>query len=189
MLSRFARFALKVLGWRWEGGLPPDQKLVLIVAPHTSNWDLPVGILFKWALKIDCNYLAKHTVFWPPLSWFFNATGAIPVFRHEHRNVVGQVADMFAQRERLWLAIAPAGTRSKTDYWKSGFYYMALEAKVPLLPIILDFDRKVMAFGSLHHMTGQISQDMDRIRVFFDGSIGHRNELSTPVRLSVEDSD
>lgn len=189
MLSRFARLALKILGWRWEGGLPPDQKLVLIVAPHTSNWDLPVGILFKWALKIDCNYLAKHTVFWPPLSWFFNATGAIPVFRHEHRNVVAQVADMFAERERLWLAIAPAGTRSKTDHWKSGFYYMALEAKVPLLPIILDFDRKVMAFGPLHHMTGQVSQDMDRIRAFFDGSIGHRNELSTPVRLSVEDSD
>ena len=188
MLGSVARQILRLLGWTWEGKFPTQSKGVMVVSPHTSNWDLIVAVLFKWALDVrHVNYLAKHSVFWWPLSSIMRFTGGIPVFRHEHRNVVVQVTDMFAERDRLWLAIAPAGTRRKTDYWKSGFYHMAQAAKVPILPVQMDFGRKVLRFGEPYHVIGEVAQDMDHLRSFFGGARGYRNELTTPIRLSIED--
>jgi len=188
MLGGIARRILRLFGWSWDGPFPTEPKGVMVVSPHTSNWDLIVAILFRWSLDApQVNYLAKHSVFWWPLSSVLRFTGGIPVFRHEHRNVVMQVADMFAERERLWLAIAPAGTRRKTEYWKSGFYHMAKAANVPILPVQMDFGRKVLVFGEPYHVVGEVTQDMDHLRAFFGSARGHRDELATPIRLSVED--
>ena len=135
-------------GWRWQGEFPTCSKLVMIVAPHTSNWDLPMAMLFKWALGVKVSYLAKHTLFWWPLGWFLRSTGAIPVRRDRHHDVVNQVAQQFEQSSRLWLAIAPAGTRSKTDHWRSGFYHIVQAAGVPLVPVRLDLDPKSWCWGA-----------------------------------------
>jgi 1-acyl-sn-glycerol-3-phosphate acyltransferase len=186
-LSRLSSWLLFVLGWKLEGEIPPENKLIMIVAPHTSNWDFPVAILFKWKLKISGNYLAKHSIFWGPMGWFMRATGGIPVVRHEHHNVVQQVAQMFAERQRLWLGMAPSGTRGKTAYWRSGFYHMALAAEVPLMLVRLDFSKKILMLGEPQTLTGSVGVDMERIRIFFDGAYGYRERLATPVRLSIED--
>ncbi len=187
ILSRLSAWVLALFGWNHEGELPTQKKLIMIVAPHTSNWDFPVAILFKYKLKIRGNYLAKHTVFRGPAGWFMRLTGAIPVIRHEHHNLVDQVTQMFAERDRLWLGIAPAGTRSKTPYWRSGFYHMALAASVPLVPVIVDFGRKRLVLGSAYHLTGDMAVDMNEMRRVFEGARGRRHELGSPIRLRAED--
>ena len=187
ILSHLSAWILALFGWKHEGELPTCDKLIVIVAPHTSNWDFPVAILFKYKLRIRGNYLAKHTVFRGAAGWFMRKTGAIPVVRHKHHNLVEQVAQMFAERDRLWLGIAPAGTRSKTPYWRSGFYHMALAASVPLAPIVLDFERKTLVLGPTYDLTGDVAVDMDQIRSFFDGARGCRDELASPIRLRVEE--
>ena len=187
MLGWLSGLILRLIGWRFVGEMPTIPKLVMIVSPHTSNWDFPVAILFKWHLNVRANYLGKHTLFRGPLGWFMRATGGVPVVRHEKRNLVEQVAEIFASRRRFWLGIAPAGTRSLGTHWRSGFYYIALEAKVPVLPAALDFKRKELRVGTPINLTGDPKDDMDRFRDFFDGARGCRPELATPNCLRVEE--
>ena len=186
MIGWCARQTLRLLGWRWQGEFPSCSKLVMIVAPHTSNWDLPMAMLFKWALGVKVSYLAKHTLFWWPLGWFLRSTGAIPVRRDRHHDVVNQVAQQFEQSSRLWLAIAPAGTRPRTDHWRSGFYHIVQAAGVPLVPVRLDFGPKELVFGVPHHVTGHVASDMDHLRAFFRGVRGLKHQHTSPVRLSSE---
>lgn len=177
---------LKVFGWKLVGELPQRSHLIMIVSPHTSNWDFPVVMLFKWKLRLQGNYLGKHTLFRGPLGWFMRATGGTPVIRDENHQVVDQVAQMFRERSRFWLGIAPAGTRAYTEHWRSGFYRIALAAKVEIMPVRLDFSRKIMTIGEPVLPSGEIGADMDIMRQFFKGAIGYRPEKMSPVRLSDE---
>ena len=188
LLSFLSACTLKVFGWKLAGGLPQRSHLVLIVSPHTSNWDFPVALLFKWKLRLQGNYLGKHTLFRGPLGWFMRATGGTPVIREGNHRVVDQVAQMFRDRSRFWLAIAPSGTRSHTDHWRSGFYRIALAAKVEIMPVRLDFSRKTMTIGEPLMPSGDIAADMDTMRSFFKGALGYRPEQMTPVGLSDEES-
>ena len=132
-VKALARALLSLAGWRLVGEAPNVVRCVVIFAPHTSNWDFPLLLLVKYAFGRPVRYLGKHTLFRPPFGWLFRATGGIPVVRHERQHFVNDAALLFAESDELWLALSPEGTRHKTDHWKSGFYRIALAARVPVL--------------------------------------------------------
>jgi len=168
MLMRSLAFSiLKVFGWRLEGRLPDVNKLVVIAAPHTSNWDLPVLLSLAFALKAKACWLGKHTLFRWPYGFLFRWMGGIPVYRSASQNVVAQSVEMFRKSEKLILTIPPEGTRSKVSHWKTGFYYIALGAEVPIAMAFIDYKRKASGVGPTLYPTGDIEADMEIIRNFY----------------------
>jgi 1-acyl-sn-glycerol-3-phosphate acyltransferase len=158
---------MKAFGWQFEGRLPDVNKLVVIAAPHTSNWDLPVLLSLAFALKAKACWLGKHTLFRWPFGSLFKWMGGIPVYRSASRNAVAQAVEMFRNSEKLILTIPPEGTRSKVSHWKTGFYYIALGAEVPISLGFIDYKRKVAGVGPTIYPTGNIEADMEVIRNFY----------------------
>jgi 1-acyl-sn-glycerol-3-phosphate acyltransferase len=160
-----------LLGWRIEGVLPDVPKLVLIAAPHTSNWDFVVGLLAKFAVGIDAAWLGKHTLFRAPFGFLFRRWGGIPVNRDASQDMVAQVVRLFAERPKLILGLAPEGTRRKVSRWRTGFWHMAHGARVPILPIMFDWSRKAIRVAPLIH-TREMEGDLAAIRALYDGVRG-----------------
>ena len=157
------------MGWRVEGTPPTTPKYVVIVAPHTSNWDFPIALFISWYYRMKGAWFGKHEIFtWPLLGWFFRLHGGIPVDRRCSHGFVEQAVRVFQEREQLVLALAPEGTRAKCACWKSGFYHIALKAGVPIALGYLDFQRKCGGFGPLYYPTGDPETDLANIRAFFD---------------------
>jgi 1-acyl-sn-glycerol-3-phosphate acyltransferase len=167
LIRGLAFYFLKVFGWRLEGRLPDVNKLVVIAAPHTSNWDLPVLLSLAFALGVKASWLGKHTLFRRPFGFLFRWMGGIPVYRSASKNMVAQSVEMFRNSEKLILTIPPEGTRSKVSYWKSGFYYIALGAEVPIAMAFIDYKRKTSGVGPTLYPTGDIEADMEVIRNFY----------------------
>lgn len=172
---------LKILGWKTFGALPKEEKYMLIVAPHTSNWDLFYGIILAFALKLNALYVAKKELFRGPFSLLMKWSGAIPVDRSLHTNFVEHMASQFEKNEKFVLAMAPEGTRHKKDSWKSGFYYIALKANVPILLAFIDYERKTGGAGLLMHPTGDLEKDMEVIRNFYLTVKGRYPEKASSV--------
>jgi 1-acyl-sn-glycerol-3-phosphate acyltransferase len=144
-LGRVAgRLVLRLLRWRIAGIFPDARKLVLIAAPHRSNWDFVVGLAGKTALSLDISWLGKHTLFRAPWGALFRWWGGIPVDRRSSNDTVAAVVDSFAHRERLVLAVAPEGTRAPGARWKTGFWHIAKGAGVPIVPIAFDWEHRVI---------------------------------------------
>ncbi len=158
---------LNVFGWRVEGRLPDVEKLVVIAAPHTSNWDFPLMIGLAFALKAKASWLGKHSLFQWPFGFLSQWMGGIPVYRSESRNVVAQLVETFRKSEKLILAIPPEGTRSKVSHWKTGFYYIALGAQTPITMGFIDYKRKAVGVGPTIYPTGDIEADMEIFRDFY----------------------
>jgi len=159
------------------------RSCVLVFAPHTSNWDFLILLLARTALARKVSYLAKDTLFRPPFGWFFRMTSGIPVDRRQHRRMVDAVAQEFITRGDLWLAMAPEGTRARTDHWKSGFYYIALAAKVPILLTGIDARRKEYVVGDLLWPSGDVENDLEQIRAFYRDKSGIHPERAGEVRF------
>jgi 1-acyl-sn-glycerol-3-phosphate acyltransferase len=183
-----ARALLFVAGWRLVGRAPDVPRAVVIFAPHTSNWDFPIMILVKLAFGKPVHYLGKHTLFRPPFGWFFRATGGIPVVRHERRHFVKKAAEHFAERDELWLAVAPEGTRRRTDHWKSGFYRIALAAGVPVALAFLDASRKECGLGPLVELSGNPDEDLATFRAFYADKRGIHPERESAIRFKARSS-
>lgn len=183
------RSYLRLAGWREEGGRPEAEAFVLIAAPHTSNWDLPLTIALSYVYDVPIRWAGKHTLFRFPYGWFMRALGGIPIVRHERRGRVQQLADLFEEHENLVLTVPAEGTRSRRDYWKSGFYHIARIADVPIVCGYLDYQRKRGGFGPAIRPTGDVSGDMDRIREFYADKVGRYPEKFGPVRLREEDEE
>ena len=183
MKKRIAEFILGLFGWKVEHGMPALDKLVVIGAPHTSNWDLPLGILAMWALDHNFYWVAKHTIFFGPAGWFFRKLGGIPVNRKVHSGFINRAAESIKKRDRIALVIAPEGTRSKTKYWKSGFYHIAFEAGVPIGLGYIDFATKTLGVGSTVYPTGDMEKDFEKIKAFYQGKKGKRPQLQGEIRL------
>jgi len=147
LVADFGRWMLTLAGWRIEGELPDCAKMMLIVAPHTSNWDFLVGLMAKFALRLECRFVAKHSLFWWPFGAFLRAIGGIPVDRSAAGDVVEGAVRAYAERERLVLVITPEGTRSKVERWKSGFHRIARAAGVPIALAMLDYGHRVVRLG------------------------------------------
>lgn len=187
------RGILRVLGWRIQADLPTESKYVLVIAPHTSNWDFVIGMLSGWALGMPYpRWVGKDSLFKPPFGWFFRAIGGIPVDRSRSQNFVEQVAARFADTDAnsdvFILALAPEGTRQRTDYWRTGFYYIAQRAGVPIVLAYLDFARKVVGTGPVIHPSGDIQADFAAIRSFYSTIQGRHPDLQGEVRPRSRDS-
>ena len=182
MLSSFCSLILKALGWKIVIDDPGVEKYVLIVAPHTSNWDFPLGIAISRAIKLDAHFIAKHTVFRKPFGWIFRGLGGIPVYRGQGRKLSEQLAEHFHTRDQFILAIAPEGTRSKLDHWKTGFYHIARAANVPIVMGYLDYGRKEVVMGGTFIPSEDLEACFEQIRGFFAGHEGRRPENASLIR-------
>jgi 1-acyl-sn-glycerol-3-phosphate acyltransferase len=158
---------LAIAGWRIEGDLPNLRKFVLIVAPHTSNWDFFIGFMVYLALQFETLWFAKHTALRGPLGPLGRHFGAVAIDRSRAGNVVQAYIEEFARRDRMILTIAPEGTRSRVADWKRGFHHVARGAAVPIVPVALDFRRRRVVFGKPVLPTDDYVADIARIKPFF----------------------
>ena len=188
MRQGFARWLLHRLGWQIEGVRPEHQRCVLIAAPHTSNWDLPLMLAFAAAFNIKITWMAKHSLFFPPLSWLLRAMGGTPIVRHENRNIVDAMAETQQNSSQMILVVPTEGTRERAEYWKSGFYHIASKAGVPIVPTYLNFASKRGGFGPALTPTGNMAEDMQYFRDFYAGMEGKFPGQFGPVRLKEEDN-
>jgi len=161
------RWLFRRCGWRVIGELPDVAKLVAIAAPHSSNWDVIWGLLVKVGLRLDVRFIGKREAFFWPLGPILRNFGGIPIDRKAAHDVVGTMRRRFETEERLWLAIAPEGTRKKVQKWKSGFWRIAHEAGVPILPVYFHYPEKTIGFGPLIVPGDDPDADMARIREFY----------------------
>ena len=183
MLQRTARLILKLGGWTPIGGVLEAPKAVIVAAPHTSNWDAFWAIVYLVATGNDIQFYAKHTLFWFPLSAVLSSFGCLPLDRTKATSIVQQAIDRFELQESFHLALAPEGTRSRADGWKSGFYRIALGAGVPVLVGTIDYRRKRIGIAGRLDLTGDIDADMKICAAFYDGVEGRRPEKASPVQL------
>lgn len=154
---------LRALGWHIEGAIPDVPRFVVIVAPHTSNWDFVVGAAAMFALDLDLSFLGKHTLFRGPLGVAMRAMGGIPVDRASAHGVVAAAVAAFRSRERLVLAIAPEGTRKPVERLKSGFLHIARGAGVPILLVAIDGKSRCIRLGPLVEPASDIEAELARI--------------------------
>jgi 1-acyl-sn-glycerol-3-phosphate acyltransferase len=159
-IAGLGRWALGVAGWTIEGKFPDCPKMMIIVAPHTSNWDFPVGLMAKFALRLEARFVAKHSLFWWPLGVLLRALGGISVNRAAAGDVVEDAARAYRTRDRLVLVITPEGTRSRVERWKSGFHRIAHAAGVPVVLAVIDYSCKVVRFGPAFHATEEYDGDL-----------------------------
>ncbi|MCG8996213.1 lysophospholipid acyltransferase family protein [Laribacter hongkongensis] len=178
LLALVARVGLRLSGWRVEGQFPADSRYVLIGAPHTSNWDFPLALGVCFACNVKIYWMGKSSLFrglaGPVMRWL----GGIPVNRDKPGGLVGQMITAFGRQPELVLAIPPEGTRSRVSEWKTGFYYIAQRAGVPVLPVYVDGARKVVGIAPLFYPTGDLEGDLPKIRAIYAGKQGIRAELS-----------
>jgi 1-acyl-sn-glycerol-3-phosphate acyltransferase len=160
---------MKLSGWKVEGQLPPNgQKCVLIAAPHTSNWDLPYTLMVAFVLHLNIYWMGKRQLFRFPFRSIMMWLGGIPVTRESANNLVAaSVEAMKNAKGPLQLVVPPEGTRGKTRYWKTGFYYIAVGAGVPIVMAYMDYERKISGLGPVFHPTGDIEADMVAIKAFY----------------------
>ena len=160
---------LKLTGWKIEGSLPAHTaKCVLIAAPHTSNWDLPYTLMVAFVLKLNIYWMGKNSLFKPPFRSVMMWLGGIPVNREQSTNLVTASAEALRTAEGLvQLVVPPEGTRSKTRYWKTGFYYIALGAQVPIVMAYMDYANKRSGLGPMVQPTGDIEKDMLLVKAFY----------------------
>ena len=151
--------------------VPDEPKFVIIVAPHTSNWDFPLGVMVLFSLGFRVSFLGKHTIFKWPLGIFMRWLGGIPVERSLSRDRVVESIAAFDSVDKLILAIAPEGTRKLVPRWKTGFYHVAAGARVPIVPVAFDFRRRVIGIGPPFFTTGDTEADMPKIKQFFAGAV------------------
>lgn len=182
--SACGRAWLKAFGWELEGGAPSAPKAVVVAAPHTSNWDLPFALAIAWSLDLDIKWVGKHTLFERPLlgPWL-RALGGIGVDRRSRNDAVKAIADVMKSRDHLLLVIPPEGTRGAASRWKTGFYWIAVESGVPIVLGFLDFARKRGGFGTMLEPTGNIEEDFEKIRNFYQDVKGKFPELQGAVIL------
>ncbi|UCF63641.1 MAG: lysophospholipid acyltransferase family protein [bacterium] len=179
----FSIIILWLMGWKTRC-IPLDlPKYVLIGAPHTSNWDFVIGYMIMTAIGLKLYWVGKHTIFRRPFGWLMNLMGGIPVDRTRSTNFVDQIVMSFQESDKLIVAIAPEGTRGWTEYWKSGFYYIALKAEIPIILGYVDYARKMGGFEKIIIPSGNLPDDQEHISEFYQTITAKFPENFGPVRF------
>ncbi|MCA1798953.1 MAG: 1-acyl-sn-glycerol-3-phosphate acyltransferase [Xanthomonadaceae bacterium] len=177
-----SRLLLRLFGWRIVGTFPSIPKAVIVVAPHTSNWDFIIGLLAKFALGLHVTFLGKHTLFRGPLGVWMRYLGGMPVDRSQPGDTVARVAAAVQDADEMLVAIAPEGTRRAAAGWKLGFYRIAHGAGVPVVPVAIDGKRKEIRIGDAVPLTGEVAADFAALAAYFVGAHGVRPAGAAPVR-------
>ena len=170
------RFMMGIRGWRVEGTIPDIPRMVMIVAPHTSNWDFLTGLWVKLAMRMGARFIGKHTLFRGPLGVFMRWLGGVPVDRSAAAGFADETTRVLKAAERMTLVIAPEGTRKRTDKWKSGFYRIAMAAGVPIVLAGFDYPRKVVFFGPVFQPTGDYEKDLRELQAHFRADMALKPE-------------
>ena len=174
------RTILRLGGWRMEGEFPDLPRLVLIGAPHSSNWDGLWGLAAKLALGLDLRILGKHQLFWWPLSLLLDRLGVIAVNRDAAQGVTEQAAAMIRAGDRYWFGLAPEGTRKPVPRFKYGFWKIAKGAGVPVLPAYFDYPRKVIGIGPTFDLGDDMDADIRRIQQWYAPWRGKNRSVAQP---------
>jgi len=176
MFSSLSRWLLNTWGWKVTGRYPYEvPKLVICVAPHTSNWDFPVGVLVNSGQRLNANYVGKSSLFRWPLGYFMRWLGGVPVERSKPgSNFVAATVEAFAREPRLHLVIAPEGTRNKVDRFKTGFYHIARLAEVPIVLCTFNWQTRTVHFDeNLFYPSGNEQKDMEYLWHYYKGVPGY----------------
>ncbi len=160
---------LQLVGWRVQGEIPNLPKFVIIAAPHTSNWDFPLGICAMYAIGFRIYWMGKHTLFSWPVGGLMRWLGGIAIDRRSPQGTVEQMIGQLHAHEQIILAIPPEGTRKKVPEWKTGFYHIAHGAGLPILLAKLDYAKKSITIGPLFQPSGDLQQDLPKIQAEFEG--------------------
>jgi hypothetical protein len=187
LAQALGKLGLWLFRFRLDSAPLHEAKLVCVCAPHTSNWDLPLFLAAAAALGLRVSWLGKHTLFRFPFGGLFRALGGLPVDRTRQTRLVQHVAEIFDARDGLLLGIAAEGTRKRTDRWKSGFYFMALEARVPIGLAYVDFATRTIGFRDFMVPSGDVHADMNRIRAVYADIRGKYPAEESVIRLDEED--
>ena len=170
----FTRFLYSnIFGWKIKGDFDRSiKKAVLVCAPHTSYFDFIVSVLARRILKVEINFVGKKELFVWPLGWYFKWMGGAPLNRGKAENKVEAIANVIKVHKEFRLALAPEGTRTKVEKWKSGYYYIALAAGVPIIPVGFDYSSKTLTIGNAFYLTGDITVDEPKLKEFYKGMVG-----------------
>tara|TARA_R110002051_G_scaffold1246_1_gene6853 strand:- start:8778 stop:9308 length:531 start_codon:yes stop_codon:yes gene_type:complete len=173
-MQKIAKFIyFKILGWKLKGEFPSHlNKFVAIVVPHTSYWDFLLGLLIRKVWKEEINYIGKKSLFESPIGWFFRWTGGAPIDRSKTNDTVKATAQIFNDREKFRLSLSPEGTRKKVEKWKTGFYFIAKTAGVPIVLVAFDYGKKEIKVSDPIMPTDNQEADFEKYHAFFDGVEG-----------------
>jgi 1-acyl-sn-glycerol-3-phosphate acyltransferase len=174
---------LERLGWRYELPAPPESRVLLVVYPHTSNWDFLWGILTRWGSGWPIRWLGKHTLFFGPAGWLLRRWGGIPVNRGEAEGFAERIADDIRNAPSMLLTITPEGTRSYRDHWKSGFYRIARAADVPIGIAFIDYATRTVGIREYFRLSGDEAADLDRIAAAYAEFAGKDPAKAAPIRF------
>lgn len=164
----FFHFWFSLFGWKVTGRLPEEKKYVIVVAPHTSNWDFFVGLAAKHIIYLQSNFLAKNSLFKiPVIGWFLKSIGGHSVDRSKNTNLVDQVVDIFQQQEDFKMTVTPEGTRSYNPNWKTGFWHIAKKANVPIQMIGFDYRRRVVELKEVFYPSDDKESDIEKMKAYF----------------------
>jgi 1-acyl-sn-glycerol-3-phosphate acyltransferase len=192
-LSKLSHLAMRALGWRIEVIDPMPEKCVIVMYPHTSNWDFPAGLLTKWAAGLTAKrdalrYAGKESLFRAPWGWFFRAVGGFPVNRAGGSGFVEHMAARFAVEPRMRFVLAPEGTRKYVDHMRSSFYFVAKAAKVPIILGAFDFAGKRVIVTEVFWPSDDANADLAVIDRYYrsltsDGKLGHTPSHAAPWKF------
>lgn len=182
---------LKMMGWRYSGTFPCYSKMIIAVAPHTSNWDFVLGLAVAFNLRLKISFFGKHSIFIPPFDRLLRLIGGIPIERSAKHGVVDTMADTMKKADSMILCLAPEGTRSPIYPWKTGFLHIAHKANVPVLLVTFDYKKKLIEFGATHNISDNTQHELNRIYLHFNQAQGKYPEkmitkVVPPVEMDIE---
>lgn len=164
-MKKIVRFIFWIIGWKIDERAPEGiKKCVIVVGPHTSNWDFVLGKMAFITYGVTGRFLIKKELFFPPLGWILKAIGGVPVDRKQRNNMTETAVKFFNENETMYLVFSPEGTRSYNPNWKKGFYYIAQKANVPIYICYMDYKRKIGGFHSIFYPTGNVDEDIKYIK-------------------------
>ncbi len=167
LFPALGRAMMRVSGWTFRGTLPDLPKFVIVVAPHTSNWDFPVGVAALFALDLQAHWFGKASLFRPPIGTFMRMIRGRPVRRDSPEGVVAEVAAAVRAESEFVLAIAPEGTRSSVEHWRTGFYHIAEAAGVPIVPVSFDWNRREIGINAPVYPSGNLESDVAALQALY----------------------
>lgn len=178
-LRAFGRAGMRALGWRLTGQVPNRNKVLFVVAPHTSNWDWVIGMFALLGVGFKITYMVKHSLFFWPLGKIIRATGGEPVVRSDAGDVVDQLVNQFESHDVLYYGLAPEGTRSKVERWKTGFLRVAARTEVSLVLVSIDYGAKEICIGPEYQPIGELDQDIQAVMQHFSKFQGRNPHLQS----------